>query len=66
MIAITKSPSSNVKDIRSVTNMDINKFNQYRRRLKEKGMIDTSEYGTIELSLPRFKEFIEFQEYENI
>ncbi len=66
MIAITKSPSSNVKDIRSVTNMDINKFNQYRRRLKEKGMIDTSEYGTIELSLPRFKEFIKFQEYENI
>ena len=64
IIAIEKSKSKNVIDIRKLTDMDINNFNQYRRRLKQKGLIDVSEYGSIEFSLPRFKEFVSFLYYD--
>lgn len=33
-------------------------FSVYRDRLKRKGVIDTSEYGKITLTLPRFEEFV--------
>ncbi len=60
MMAIESSNTKSVKEIRELTNMDINYFNQYRRRLKQRGLIDTTEYGSIEFSLPRFSEFIAF------
>ena len=63
LVSIIKSPSNNVQDIRKTANMNNNIFNQYRRRLKEKGLINVDEYGTIELSLPRFDEFIRFCEF---
>lgn len=64
MIAIAKTTTSSVKCIREAADMDPNKFNQYRRRLKERGLIDVQQYGTISFSLPRFKEFLQTEEFD--
>lgn len=65
MRGIAKCASHNVKDIRETLNMDANKFNQYRKRLSMRGLIDVSKYGIIEFALPRFAEFIAtFAEFE--
>lgn len=64
MLAIAKSESHSVKDIRTIADMDANKFNQYRRRLKERGLIDVRTYGEIRFYLPRFKEFLETEVFE--
>lgn len=59
MIAIARTNSDNVKDIREQAGMDANYFNQYRKRLKARGMIDTSRYGKILFALPRLREYIQ-------
>lgn len=64
MIAIARSKDSSVKAIREMAEMDANKMNQYRRRLKERGLIDVQQYGAISFALPRFKEFLEVEEFE--
>lgn len=64
MIAISKSNSGSVKDVRGIVSMDNNKFNQYRLRLKKRGLIDVAQYGAIRFALPRFKEFLEIQTFE--
>lgn len=64
MRGIAKSESNVVKDIRDTIVMDTNKFNQYRKRLSERGLIDTSRRGIIEFALPRFKEFVAMVEWE--
>jgi hypothetical protein len=62
--AITKCPSGKVADIRkTMDDPDPNRFNQKRIRLKNQGIIDTSERGKIFFSLPRFKEFVRSQEF---
>ena len=65
MKGIARTESHNVKDIRETLQMDANKFNQYRRRLSMRGLIDISKYGMIEFALPRFAEFIEVAEFED-
>ena len=55
---ITDNEGGKTKDIAAASEMDSNKFNQYRRRLKEQGIIDVSQYGKISFALPRFKEFV--------
>lgn len=57
--AIASSGSSRVKDIREKTGMNSNQFNQYRIRLKNKGLVDISQYGNLSFTLPRFGHFIE-------
>ena len=47
-----------VKEIREKLDMNSGLFSVYRDRLKRKGVIDTSEYGKITLTLPRFEEFV--------
>ena len=64
MIAIAKAKDSSVKAIREAADMDPNKMNQYRRRLKDRGLLDVQQYGTISFALPRFKEFLETEEFE--
>lgn len=64
MIAIAKAKDSSVKSIREAAEMDPNKMNQYRRRLKDRGLIDVQQYGAISFALPRFKEFLETEEFE--
>lgn len=62
--AIAACPSNKVSDIRmKMDDPDPNRFNQRRIRLKNQGIIDTSERGKIYFSLPRFKEFVKNQEY---
>lgn len=57
---IAENEGGKTKDIASVAEMDSNKFNQYRKRLKDHGIIDVSQYGKISFALPRFKEFVKF------
>lgn len=47
-----------VKDIREEIDMYAKKFSVYRDRLKKKGLLDTSSYGELSFSLPRFAEFV--------
>ena len=54
--------SAKIADIRNILSMDSNKFNVYRARLKNQGLIDTSSYGVIAFSLPRFSEFVRITE----
>ena len=58
LIGITKAKSNSVKDIRETVKMDANKFNQYRKRLSIRGLIDVSRYGIINFALPRFSNFV--------
>lgn len=58
--AIAKSNSSAVADIRDITGFEGNKFNQYRKRLIEKGIIYSKEKGYIVFCLPLFKEFVNY------
>ena len=47
-----------VKDICEEIDMYAKKFSVYRDRLKKKGLLDTSSYGELSFSLPRFAEFV--------
>ena len=64
MKGIAKSKNNTVKSIRETIGMDKNKFNQYRIRLSERGLIDTSRRGIIEFALPRFAKFVSMVELE--
>lgn len=56
--AVAHCQSSRVQDIRAeLGEADANRFNQRRIRLKNRGIIDTSTWGTIRFALPRFAEF---------
>ncbi len=55
--AMTKTNSKNVSDIIKELDMDSNSFNQYRRRLIEKGVLVSRTRGTLEFALPLFNEF---------
>lgn len=48
-------------DIQQATDMDSKKYSVYRDRLKKKGLLDTSRYGEIHFSLPRFDTFVNSQ-----
>ena len=49
---------SKVESIRKQCNIESNKFSVYRERLIRKGVIESTEYGKLSFTLPRFKEFI--------
>ncbi len=61
MIAISRTPSRVVSDIRESLKMNSSKFGVYRERLIEKGLINGNEYGKIDLALPRFDEYARLQ-----
>lgn len=57
--AIANTKSSRVQNIRqALPGADANRFNQRRIRLKNRGIIDTSQRGQIRFALPRFGEFV--------
>lgn len=56
--AMSETDSKKVEDIREKTNFSPQMFNQYRKRLAEKGVINTNNRGCMEFSLPRFREFV--------
>ena len=52
--------STAVKDIREKLGFETNVFNQYRRRLTERGIVHSKEKGYIMFTLPLFKEFVNY------
>lgn len=58
--AIASTNSTSIQDIRANLNFESNIFNQYRRRLTERGIVYSREKGHIAFSLPLFKDFVEY------
>jgi len=65
LVAMVKTPSDAIIDIRKTLSMTTNQFNPYRKRLIQKGLINGSERGHITLTLPLFDAFIQNNFYEN-
>ena len=57
MKAIDSDGEMRTKDVRDALGMSSSLFSSYRDRLEKKGLIDTSKYGYISLTLPRFSRF---------
>ena len=60
LIAMVSSKTYNVNDILNSSKFKESNFNNYRRRLIEKGIIDSPSYGKLTFTLPRFDVFINF------
>ena len=58
LIAMSKTESEKVEEIRKTAKMNSNQFNEYRKRLLDKGVIASKGHGYLEFTLPRFKEFV--------
>lgn len=56
--SIANSAGNRTKDIRSLCGMDSSLFSVYRARLRNRGIINTMEYGKVAFALPRFAEFV--------
>ncbi|MBO4913206.1 MAG: ATP-binding protein [Butyrivibrio sp.] len=52
------SRKTDVTLIREALGMSTSKFSVYRDRLKRKGIVNASQYGSLFLALPRFEDFI--------
>ncbi len=50
--------SNKVEDIREKTDFSPQMFNQYRKRLVDKGVVSANNRGCMDFALPRFKEFV--------
>ena len=57
IVLIMAQDVTKVSDIRSELNMTSGTFSTYRDRLLKKGIAISKKYGTLSLSLPRFKEY---------
>ena len=55
---LAKNGKMKTKNIQELSGNTSSSYSTYRRRLQQKGLICTDEYGTAELSLPRFGEII--------
>ena len=55
---MARSRETDVTLIREALGMSTSKFSVYRDRLKRKGIVNASQYGSLFLILPRFEEFI--------
>jgi len=62
--AIASSTDSKVGAVREQLQMSANLFNQYRRRLIRKGLIDGEEFGHVHLTLPLFAQYIKSHMYD--
>lgn len=56
---IVQKEKMSADELLSVTKKKHNEWSEPRRRLSEKGIIDTKKRGEISLKLPRFKNFVE-------
>ena len=59
VLALSKKEEYKTAEIRELLGLQSSEFSVYRERLKKKGLIDTSKYGYLSLSLPRFAEIIQ-------
>ncbi|KRL95059.1 ATP-binding protein [Limosilactobacillus equigenerosi] len=58
VITVIAQGESRVKDIRTKVGFDSSKMSVYRKRLLEKGIVVSNEYGHLILALPRFGEIV--------
>lgn len=58
LVAMAKTNDTKVEAIRKTIKKASNSFSVYRNRLIKKGLIISLEYGHLEFTLPRFKEFV--------
>jgi ribosomal protein L20A (L18A) len=58
LVAMAKTNDTKVEAIRKIIKKASNSFSVYRNRLIKKGLIISPEYGHLEFTLPRFKEFV--------
>lgn len=61
--AIAKSSSGATEEIKAILNCKQNEFNPYRKRLKDKGLINVERRGYMSFMLPYFDEFV-IERYE--
>lgn len=64
LATIAKYDRVRIKDLREELKFSSSLMSVYRNRLKQKGLVNTKEYGYLSLTLPRFENFIEMY-YEN-
>lgn len=57
-LAIAKSETGKVSDVRQLADMSTNQFNPYRDRLVKKGLIDGSTHGYVSFTLPLFERYV--------
>ena len=58
MSYITTKESISTAELLEITKQKKNEFSQYRSRLRDKGLIDVSNRGVIQYTLPRFDIFV--------
>ncbi len=61
-VALGRSETGKVEDIRKRAEMKSEEFSVYRKRLLNKGIVFSPGYGYLEFVLPRFKEYIDMNE----
>ncbi|WP_304651848.1 winged helix-turn-helix transcriptional regulator [uncultured Ligilactobacillus sp.] len=59
LAAIAQSGRARIKDIRDALGFSSSLMSVYRERLKQKGIVDTSDYGYLSLTLPHLENFIQ-------
>lgn len=59
--AISSSKNKDIKELIEITGFSNSMIQVYKKRMFLVGIIDNSERGKIDFSLPRFKEFVDFQ-----
>lgn len=61
-ICFAISASNKVSDIIAIANITNSSLQVYKKRMNKQGIIDVKARGKIDFVLPRFKEFVEFQQ----
>jgi len=61
LFALEESKDGSVKEILEITKLTNSALQVYKKNLSNKGLIDCSTRGQISFSLPRFKEYTNFQ-----
>ena len=60
-IAIADHNGERTMNVRKAAGMDPNTFSTYQNRLKNKGLLDSSTYGYVSFTLPRFENYVRTQ-----
>ncbi len=65
MSFIVQKENMTTAEILEMTKQKKNEFSQYRERLRDKGLIDTSKRGIVSFKLPRFDVFVKNVDISN-
>lgn len=62
---IARSRTGKVAEVRGLLNMETNRFNPYRRRLIQKGIVNGDRRGYVGFALPCFEDYV-LEHYEDL